>query len=255
VIALLGNLSRDLFADAPPRVGGGPYHAARALRRVHVRAELFVRCAAEDRDALVLPVARLGSPVRYIAGTSTASFRITYDGDRRMMTMESIGDPWSPDDVPPLRDAQRWVHVAPLARSDFPADTLARVARGGRRVSLDGQGLVRVPETGELRLDDDYDPAMLQHVQVLKLAEEEADILGDPAALPVREVLVTHGARGATVYVGGVPERVPAFGLTADPTGAGDAFSVAYVAGRSAGLRPVAAARHATSVVADMLSE
>jgi sugar/nucleoside kinase (ribokinase family) len=253
VIALLGNLSRDLFGDEA-RPGGAPYHAARALRRIATRAELYARCAPEDREALVLPVARLGTPVRYVPGESTASFRIAYDGDERTKVVAAIGDVWSPEDVPRLRDNVRWVHIAPLARSDFPAQTLARIARG-RRVLLDGQGLVRVAEIGALRLDDAYDRAVLTHVQALKLSEEEAEVVGDPAALPVPEVIVTHGWRGATVYTGGVAERVPAFAIHTDPTGAGDAFSIAYVAARAGGLRPVPAARRATAVVADMLAE
>jgi sugar/nucleoside kinase (ribokinase family) len=253
VIALLGNLSRDLVDGQEPRPGGGPFHAARALRRLDVRAQIYARCALEDREALVLPVARLGTPVRYVPGTSTATFRISYDGERRSIALEAAGDVWTPDDVPHLRDGVRWVHVAPLARSDFPAQTLARIARG-RRVLLDGRGLVRVPAVGELRLDAAYDPAVLEQVQVLKLAAEEAHLLGDPATLPVPEVVVTHGERGATLYLDGVATRVPAFALAADPTGAGDAFAISYVAGRSRGLAPVAAARRATAVVADMLA-
>jgi sugar/nucleoside kinase (ribokinase family) len=252
VIALLGNLSRDLFGEEA-RPGGAPYHAARALRRIDTRAVLYARCALADREALVLPVARLGTPVRYVPGDSTATFRISYDGERRTMLVDVIGDVWTPDDVPKLNDDIRWVHVAPLARSDFPAETLARLARG-RRVLLDGQGLVRVPGTGELRQDGEYDPAVLNHVQALKLSEEEAEVLGDPAALPVPEVIVTQGRRGATVYTGGSTEHVPAFGIDAEPTGAGDGFAIAYVAARARGLRPVAAARRATAVVADMLA-
>jgi sugar/nucleoside kinase (ribokinase family) len=253
VIALLGNLSRDLFPGGETRPGGGPFHAARALRRIDTRAQLYVRCAIEDRDALVLPVARLGTPVKYVTGAATASFRIDYEDGRRSLQVVSAGDTWLPDDVPALANSLRWVHVAPLLRSDFPADTLERIGRN-RNLSFDGQGLVRASATGELRLDADYDPAMLTHVRVLKLAEEEAGVLGDPAGLPVREVLVTHGALGATVYVDGKPEQVSAFGIDADPTGAGDAFSVAYVAARSIGASPLAAARRATTVVADMLA-
>ena len=203
----------------------------------------------------MLPVARLGTPVHYVPGEATASFRISYDREPRSMELVSLGDVWTADDVPPLRNGVRWVHVAPLARSDFPADTLARLARGGRRVSLDGQGLVRAAELGGLRLDDAYDPAMLRYVAALKLSEEEAEVLGDPAALPVREVLITHGARGASVYCGGTIEHIRAFEIRTDPTGAGDAFSVAYVAARARGFPPVAAARQATTVVADMLAE
>ena len=252
MIALLGNLSRDVFPEGE-RAGGAPFHAARALRLMRERVELVARCAVEDREALVGAVAALGTPVRYVPGRSTASFRIDYDGPRRLMRVEAAGDVWLPEDVPALPRDVRWVHVAPLLRSDFPAETLAVVARG-RRVSLDGQGLVRAPLLGELRLDADYDPALLAHVTVLKLAEEEAGLLGDPAALPVPEVIVTKGVTGATVYAGGVAEHVPAFGIDADPTGAGDAFSVAYVAARAAGVRPGAAARRATAVVAGMLA-
>ena len=118
----------------------------------------------------------------------------------------------------------RWAHVAPLARHEFPVETLAALARRCR-VSLDGQGLVRVPEVGPLRLDADYDPELLRHVWALKLAEEEAEVVGDLHALGVREVIVTHGSRGATVHAGGTRRaRERAAVLDADPTGAGDAF-------------------------------
>jgi sugar/nucleoside kinase (ribokinase family) len=142
VIALLGNLSRDVIDRQGPRPGGAPYHAARALRRLDVRAELYARCALEDREVLVLPVALLGTAVRYVPGTSTATFRISYDGGQRSLAVEAVGDAWTPDDVPPLRDGVRWAQVAPLVRSDFPAETIARIARG-RRILLDGRGLVR----------------------------------------------------------------------------------------------------------------
>jgi sugar/nucleoside kinase (ribokinase family) len=252
VIAVLGNLTRDLMGDRPPRIGGGPFHCARALRRLEVQARIYARCAVEDRDELVPQVEALGTPVDYVPGTTTPVFGISYDGDRRFMRMEAIGDPWTPADMPALPDAVRWVHVAPLARTDFPTETLAALARG-RFVSYDGQGLVRVPETGELRQDADFDRDMLRHVSMLKLNDEEAEVLGDPAALLVPEVVVTQGSRGSTLYVNGRPERVPAFPLPAEPTGAGDAFSIAYVAARSIGTTPSAAAGYATAVVGAVL--
>jgi sugar/nucleoside kinase (ribokinase family) len=138
-------------------------------------------------------------------------------------------------------------------RSDFPAETLAALARG-RRLSLDGQGLVRVPEPGPLRLDADFDPAMLEHVRILKLAEEEADVIGAVDRLGVPEVLVTYGERGSTVYAGGRKEDIGTWPVTADPTGSGDAYSAAYLAARSRGLAPVSAARSATAAVAAVLS-
>jgi sugar/nucleoside kinase (ribokinase family) len=253
VIAVLGNLTRDLLPGLPPRVGGGPFHCARALKLLEVEARIYARCAAEDRDDLVSQVQELGAPVEYVPGTTTAVFGLSYDGDRRSMHIEAVGDAWTPADVPALPDAVSWVHLAPLARTDFATETLAELARG-RFLSYDGQGLVRVPETGELRQNADYDRDALRHIAMLKLNDEEADVLGDPAALLVPEVVVTHGSRGSTLYVNGRPENVPAFPLPAEPTGAGDAFSIAYVAARSIGTTPSASAGYATAVVGAVLA-
>jgi sugar/nucleoside kinase (ribokinase family) len=144
------------------------------------------------------------------------------------------------------------VHVAPLLRSEFPAETLAALARG-RRLSYDGQGLVRAAEVGPLRLDGNFDPEVLRHLQILKLAEEEAEVIGSVDRLGIAEVLVTFGARGSCLYFEGRAERVGAWPVAADPTGSGDAFSAAYLAGRSRGLAPVAAARRATALVGALL--
>jgi sugar/nucleoside kinase (ribokinase family) len=169
------------------------------------------------------------------------------------MHVEAIGDSWRPADVPELPHSVRWVHVTPLARSDFPPETLALVARR-RRLSFDGQGLVRAPVTGPLQLDGDFDPELLRHVWVLKLSDEEAEVVGDVAALGVREVVVTHGSRGATLYVGGTREEVPARPVDGDPTGSGDMFTTAYVIARNGGFAPLGAARRATAVVASILA-
>jgi sugar/nucleoside kinase (ribokinase family) len=253
VIALLGNLSRDILPGIPSRTGGAPYHAARALQHLGTPALLYARCAVEDRAELLPPLAALGTPVRYVPGTSTASCEIAYEGDRRHMKLRAIGDPWLPGELPQLPESVRWVHVAPLARTDFPPETLAAIARG-RRLSLDGQGLVRPGVVGDLVLDADFDPELLRHVWVLKLSEEEAEVLDDPLALPVRELLLTRGPRGATVYSKGNAYHVPAFPFDGDPTGAGDAFCISYLAARSSGFAPAAAARRATAVVASVLA-
>ena len=251
MIALIGNLSRDLVPGKPPQVGGGPFHGARALQRLRVPARVVARCASVDREALLPAVVRLGTPVRYVPGTSTATFAFSYNGDVRTMRIDALGDTWRPADLPAL-PATRWAHVAPLARGEFPAETLAALARRCR-VSLDGQGLVRVPELGPLRLDGDFDQDVLRHVWVLKLAEEEAEAIGDVAALGVREVLVTSGSRGSTLYLGGRSEHIPARPLPTDPTGAGDAFATSYVVARNAGFSPAGAARRATAVVASLM--
>jgi sugar/nucleoside kinase (ribokinase family) len=245
VIAVVGNLSLDRIAGARPRIGGGPYHAARALRMLTARGEVVARCADADRHFLLPRLAVLGIPHQLLHGSHTTAFTFEYDGETRAMSVDAIGDAWTPRDARAVDRQVRWVHVAPLLRSDFPAETLAELGRG-RRLLLDGQGLVRRPEVGPLQLDADFDPELLRHVSILKLAEEEAAIVGE---VDVRERIVTHGSRGSTVYADGREVRVPAWPLVRDPTGAGDAFATAYLVSRAAGHAPAAAARRATSVV------
>lgn len=252
-LALVGNLARDLVDGRPPRIGGGAYHGARAFRALGTPATVVARCGPEERPDYARLLTSLGVPVVLLPGETTAAFSFHYDGAVRVMTVEQRGDAWTPADAGSLPPGG-WVHVAPLLRSDFPAETLAALARG-RRLSLDGQGLVRVPERGPLRLDAAFDPAMLEHVQILKLAEEEAEVIGAVDTLGVPEVLVTYGERGSTVYAAGHKEDIEAWPMTADPTGAGDAYSAAYLAARSKGLTPVSAARSATAAVAAVLSE
>jgi sugar/nucleoside kinase (ribokinase family) len=176
------------------------------------------------------------------------------------MRVDAVGDPWRPDELAGALAGVEAVHVAPLLRSDFSAETLAEIARG-RRLSLDGQGLTRPGRPGPLELDRDFDPALLEHVTVLKLAEEEAQaVVGEPSAstlaeLGVPEVVVTFGERGSLVYAGRKLERVDAYPISpVDPTGAGDAFAVAYLAARTEGHAPAAAARRATAIVGALLA-
>lgn len=257
-VAVVGSLSLDRVNGSPPRAGGCPYYAAQALRLLGARATVVAKCAAADRPSLAPPLARLGLPVRWTDSSVTAAFSIDYEGDRRRMVVDAVADPWTVEEVDATVQDTRWVHVAPLARSDFPPEVLAALGRN-RRLSLDGQGLVRRARTGPLELDADYDPELLRPVSILKLAEDEAELLVDGlderalGRLGVSEVLVTLGQRGAVVFADGIAELVRARPVDADPTGAGDAFATTYLAARSRGNPPVAAARRAAALVASLL--
>ena len=157
VIALIGNLSRDLLPEQPPRVGGGPYHGARALQRLRVPARILTRCAPADRDACCRRSSGSARPFASSRARRPRPSRSRIAANSREMRIEALGDTWLPTDLPELPPL-RWAHVAPLARHEFPAETIAALARRCR-VSFDGQGLVRVPRGRTATLDTDYDPA------------------------------------------------------------------------------------------------
>jgi sugar/nucleoside kinase (ribokinase family) len=243
------------------RIGGGPWYAARALRALRQEAIVVAKCGESERRDYLRRLAALGVPVSLTAAGETTAFAFRYDADgNREMRVEAIGEPWSEGDEPErmLRRAE-WVHVAPLLRGDFPPETLERIARR-RRVLLDGHGLVRARSVGPLALDGEFDSALLRHVAILKLAEEEAHaILGhgeleELRELGVPEIVVTFGAGGSLVLTRDASVRVAARPARGDPTGAGDAFSIAYLAARASGHRPISAARRASALVSALLS-
>ena len=258
-VALVGSLSLDRVDGGRPRIGGAPYHGGRALRLLGGRARIVAKCGRADRRELLPRLVALGLPVTVWSGQATHAFSFHYDGDRRQMAVDAVGDPWRPDELVGALAGVAAVHVAPLLRSDFPPEALAQAARR-RRLSLDGQGLTRPRREGPLELDRDFDRALLEHVSILKLAEEEAyALVGDISAaalggLDVPEVVVTFGTHGSLVCASGRIERVQAREIApTDPTGAGDAFAVTYLASRADGHAPAAAARRATAVVASLL--
>ena len=254
-LGVIGHLSRDVVAGGEPRIGGGPWHAARALRALRHDAVVFAKCGDDDRRTFGTQLATLGLPVSLATGGDTTAFSFSYDdAGGRTMSVDAVGDPWHIDDLAQnvLRRVA-WLQVAPLLHGDFDADVLAWLARD-RRILFDGQGLVRVRETGPLQLDGSLDRDLLQHVSVLKLAVEEAEAVGDVTELGVPEVLVTYGAGGADVFTREGRVHVAAREVRHDPTGAGDAFSAVYAASRAEGHAPVSAARRATALVAALLS-
>jgi len=262
-VAVVGNLARDVVDGGSPTPGGGPRFAVDAFRRLGRGGQIVTRFQEDDEPLFRALVDEPGAFVTVLQTSSTSGFSLDYDGEEREMAVTAVGTTWRPEDAGALAPDVRWVHVAPLLRSDFPPDTLAALA-ATRRLSLDGQGLVRVPRVGRLEIDAGYDPAVLEHVTTLKLSEEEARVVaGGPfdhevaARLGVPEVLLTLGSHGAVVFTGDrdvfVPAARPVLGV--QTTGAGDLFMVGYASARADGADPVEAARSASKLVADLLEE
>ena len=259
-LGVVGLVTLDRVDGGLPRLGGAPYYAARALRLLGHPAVLATKVADEDRPRL----AALGLPTVVERAEHTIVFRIENENGRRRMALEQLGATWTPEDVDGWLEAGlrgvELAHAGALTRADFPAETLARL-RHNRRISFDGQGLVRPAQLGEVVLDAAFDPEILRHIDVLKLSEEEAGELSvGPSEsslreLGVPEIVLTLGRRGAVVYSEGVVENVPARPVeTGDETGAGDTFMAAYLSFRLRRHAPRSAARLATEVVHALLT-
>jgi sugar/nucleoside kinase (ribokinase family) len=261
MIAVIGHLTRDIVAGAEHRPGGAVFYSGRALARLGADARVGVSCAREDWEVLVPFLDRFLLPVTWYESPTTTAYSFVYEGDRRIMRQDAIGEPWSAEQAVDAVGNARWIHVGALVRTDFPEETLEALARDGRRLLVDAQGLVRTAELGPLRTDGEIGD-VLAHVSILKLNDEEAETLvgsAKPEALEqlnVPEVLLTLGSHGSWVIAEGRIEHVPEREIEGpvDPTGAGDTFSAGYLAARAGGAEPIEAARSATTTVAAFLS-
>jgi sugar/nucleoside kinase (ribokinase family) len=261
-LAAIGNLSLDRIDDAMPRAGGAVFYSARALQRLGADARVAVSCGEDDLETLEPALDDIALPVRWYLSETTNAYRFRYSSTgRRIMRLDALGKTWQPDEAVDAVSDATWIHVGALVRTDFPRKTLAALAGGGRKLLVDGQGLLRTPAHGPLRSNRDIGD-VLRFVTFLKLDQDEAELLAGTAALDsshvlgVPEVVVTMGRRGSYVVTrdgivaGAEAGRVQG---PVDPTGAGDTYSAAYLVARSRGAEPVEAARSATEVVAELL--
>lgn len=260
-VAALGHVARDVVAGSDPRPGGGVFWSTRALARLGADAEAHASCAAEHRDALIPPLEAFGLPVTWHESSATTEYSFHYEGERRIMWQNAVGDPWSPERAVEAAGDAPWVNVCALTRTDFPPETLAVLAADGRHLLVDLQGLVRTATIGPLHTDPHIGD-VLHHIDVLKLNDEEAKTLVGSAeperllALGVPEVILTLGSQGAWVVTPELVEHVAAVPVEGpvDPTGAGDTYSATYLVQRAAGAEPVEAARVAAATVSTFLA-
>ena len=268
-IAVVGLTVADVIVlpGGEPResTGGGPLFAARALADQRGRPPaVATRCHAARLAAPILPFCeRLYLRVDETSFRSVLRYRP--DGEREH-ELAGLGSPWTADDLESLapailreRDmgACRGAGLARL-RCGGPAGARGRRApRCARRTGAAPRGRARAAAP-----DGDLGADLLDHVQALKLSEEEAiAAFGtlDPAEIATRtgvaEVLVTLGAMGARVAAGSEQGTVSSVAVTGvDPTGAGDSFLALYADGRAEGLSPLAAADAACADVSAVLA-
>ncbi|MCV7254898.1 carbohydrate kinase [Mycolicibacterium fluoranthenivorans] len=264
-MTVLGNLAIDIIDGAPPSPGGCASFAGVALEDVSVLAHIVGMGAPADHELFDAVLERFGSMVRFLPSDRTSAFRLDYDDtDHRRMSVDAIGPVWTAADIDTDDPRTTWIHLAPLMRTDFPASTLAHLAARGHRIAYDGQGLVRADRLGPLTLDRNFSSDLLGHLDVLKLAEDEAVIVADgdfdaaaAERLGVPEIVVTYGSEGCDIYKDGTVVRVPAAWrvLGVQTTGAGDMFTSCYVANRADGADPRRAAELASELVARELQK
>lgn len=241
---IIGHATRDLVGQGY-KVGGTVFYASLTAQALGETVAVVTRAG----PGLPVRETLAGVQVHLLPSTVTTTFRNEeYPSGRRRQLLTAVSEPIGPEDIPVTWLKTQTVMLAPVAGELsakivdlFPDPTVVVTPQGWLR-RWDQQGLVSPKLWEEAE-------RVLPKVQAAILSER--DLSGDQGLIqryaslaPI--LVVTAGARGATVFVRGESHQVPAFPtITVETTGAGDIFATAFAIWLSKGADPLEAARFA----------
>lgn len=182
------------------------------------------------------------SGLKRVKEASTTQFVIQYQkGWKRKLQLKARAPTISANELPDSLQA-RAVHVAPIA-NEFSEELVTKLRKATRILSLDPQGFVRgFDREGNVSLNGWKGQSVLEQVDVYKSSLNEIEAVTGTNNLQlatrrisdygVKIVIVTRGMHGSTVFFDNTFYTIPACAskMVLDPTGAGDAFSGAFLA-------------------------
>jgi fructokinase len=235
------------FLKAP---GGAPANVAVAVERLGQRAA-FLGQVGNDPFGYFLGDVLIAEGVetkglRYTdkARTPLAFVSLGADGERSFMFYRnpSADMLMTPDDVAyDVIEAGRIFHYGSITLIDDPvrSATLAAVEharKSGLMISYDPN--LRLALWPNEKAAKEGMRLGLEHAHIVKISEEELEFLtgnGSAYALwkdQMQAIIVTHGAKGATLYTQGGKTHCPGFSVqSVDTTGAGDSFVAGFLVG------------------------
>ena len=252
----IGEMVIDFIPGSEPasyirKAGGAPANVAIAVQRNGLSASMCCKVGEDDfgrflMDTLAENGVRAACPTLCGEAITTMAFvTLAENGERKFTFARKPGADMMlrPEEVLEADiEGAAIVHAGSCSLSARPvADATVRALRlgheKGRLVSFD-------VNYRNLMWNDDEAACtaavldILQYVDLLKISEEEVDMMGGEAAIPalmekhgITLVVQTLGAHGARAYFGGSSFDVPGRKARAvDATGAGDAFWGAFLA-------------------------
>jgi len=246
-VAVIGSatLDRIVLEDrAFDKIGGVAVYAGITFQKHGLETAVLANIAEADRRHF-LNLEESG--VRLVPGATGATTRFVNreTGGGRVQEMPGRADPIRCRDWLEAVHTVRHVHLGPLHPGDIHPDLLSFVKRGRYFVSVDVQGFVRRVRDSAVEAEvSESLEEVLAFADTVKATGEELRLIlerfgTDVQTLQARfgfgELLVTCGAGGGRLIntSGETIEYVPVRAERVDdPTGAGDVFFAAYLAGR-----------------------
>jgi sugar/nucleoside kinase (ribokinase family) len=245
---IIGHVSLDR-TPAGPMFGGTAAYAGRTALAHGWRVGVITSTGPDwdPRPALD------GAYLLNLPAERTTEFENVYTPEGRRQRVHGVAERLLPAAIPLEWRRPRVVHLGPIAGEVDPSlleafeGALRGVTPQGWMRAWDAQGQVYPQPWREAEW-------ILPRADAVVFSEE--DIQGDWEtarrwARQTRILVVTQAARGATLFLDGIPYPIPAYPVEeVDPTGAGDVFAAAFFIRLWETRDPLAAARYAARVAA-----
>jgi len=265
-IAVVGSTTIDeIVADGRSvfKLGGVTTYSGLTYRRHGIDTLIVSNVAKQDLAILV----QLGAEnIVVCRGESDCTTRFVNqpEGDSRSQKLQQQARPIKPAQIDEILDRVDSLHLGPLHPLDIDWEAADLLQHSNRMIFLDVQGLTRIEKNRQIytAVSDDMERALsVAHIAKANEAEYRAVLdhyhLGPDELMRkfnLREMVVTQGAKGGFVQDSTAVKhfyQASKIESPSDPTGAGDVFFAAYIAGRYADKKNIAdACRYAARIAA-----
>lgn len=233
------------IASPKPTLGGPPTYVSLAAAKLGAKVSVISKVGEDFSKDYVkwLKNNKIDlSGLKRVRGASTTQFVIKYqEGWKRKLQLKARAPPITANDLPYSLQAKA-VHVAPIA-NELSEELVTKLRKATRILTLDPQGFVRgFDRKGNVSLKCWRGQSVLEQVDVYKSSLNEIEAVTGTNNLQlatrrigdygVKIVIVTRGMHGSTMFFDNKLYNIPAYAskTVLDPTGAGDAFSGAFLA-------------------------
>ncbi|HTK18197.1 MAG TPA: PfkB family carbohydrate kinase [Mucilaginibacter sp.] len=242
-ICCVGHLTSDKIVTPKTTIymaGGTAFYFSYAVCNLDVNY-LLMTALAKDEMQYVDRLRGKGLEIKVQPSTHTVFFENIY-GDNPDIRTQNVLAKADPFVIEPLQDIEAQIfHLGPLLADDMSTDFIKAIAQKGK-VSLDAQGYLRKVENQKVLAVDWLDKTeALQYVDILKVDEAEMTVLTGYKGVSdgakqltewgVKEVVITNGSMGSTIYRDGAFYNIPAYrpNVIVDATGCGDTYMGGYL--------------------------
>jgi sugar/nucleoside kinase (ribokinase family) len=220
--------------------GGTAFYFSNALQNLAIDY-LLVTALAESDMNYVKELRDKGIAVKAYPSAHTVYFENIYSENQDQRTQNALqtADAFTVEQLLPVN--AKIFHLGPLLADDIPTELIKTLAGKGS-VSLDAQGYLRKVENKKVYPVDWPDKKeALQYIDILKADEAEMEVLTGYKEVSkgariladwgVKEVVITNGSMGSTIYSDGIFYYIPAYipQNTVDATGCGDTYMAGYL--------------------------